>query len=375
MPPGAGAYSVLPTVGDMDFEFIEGFKGGLTYGIGLDATYFSNFFLEENDSDSEVSLSITPQIAYISDPEGGAPVSFVVSYSPGIQTYFDNPDLNGVGHGGNFSLIVEGSKTVISAQAQFSQSLGTDPLIGEFVTQSLFSASLGGSYQIAPRTTLFAGFDATTSDFGSDSVVGSNIYTASFGGYWSATENLSFGPAIQYSVALSDNTGTRDAWALIMQARYNVNTRIQVTGSLGVDYATNSRDDEDPIVGLTGRLAASYSITEKLSWSTSVLYITIPAPTEVDYVINNLTVSTALSRQLLRGSISVGIELNLAIYEVVGPAVDSLDNENNVGTFISYSRPVIADTVTFESSVLYAVNDGQSNWSQFQFSIGLNAQF
>jgi hypothetical protein len=289
--------------------------------------------------------------------------------------YLDNSDNNGIDNSGSVKMTLTGGRTIASAYVNVTQNSGTDPVIGEFVSETLFSAGVEGTYQLAPRTTVSGSVAAATTDFGTSSLEGSNIYTSYVSGSWAATEYFSFGPQIVYSKSTSDNSGTRDAWQFLMQAQYQVGARIQVSGSLGLDYATDSRDEGSGSAGLTGNFNANYTINDRLSWSGSVLYVTVPSPDEVDYVINNLTLSTSLSRKLLRASLDVGLALNVASYEAVGPTAGPLDDDNNVNLFVTYSRNLFLERVNFVSTAFYSVNEGQSSWNQLQLSVALNAQF
>lgn len=371
----AGINAISPIGEVFESTMGQGLKGGFAYGLGVNSIYDSNFFLTEDDPESEVSINYAPWISYGTDPEGGAKVSFTANYRPVIQTYMENTDYTGVDHSGDVSMRIEGVKTVITAHANYAQNSGTDQIIGEFVNESIFSAGIDGSYQIAPRTSLSASLTAAMSDYDSDSIEGSEIYTAYLGGYWSATERFSVGPAIRYGTAKSDNTGTRDSWEFLVQAQYRVGERIRIVGSLGLDYAENSLDEGGGTVGLTGGLSANYAINEKLVWVNSVQYVTVPSPADVGYVVNNLTVSTALNRQLLRGAVGLGLDLNLANYEQVGTAPSTLEDDNSTGVFLSYNRKFILERVDFQSRITYLINKGQEDWSQIQLSAGLGAQF
>jgi hypothetical protein len=353
----------------------QGFKGGFSYGLGVDSIYDSNFFLTEDNPESELGINFAPWISYGTDPEGGADFSMTANYRPVIQTYMENPDYNGMDHSGDVSMRIKGAKTVISAHVNYDQNSGTDQIIGEFVNESLFSAGIDGSYQIAPRTSLSASLTASMSDYDNDSIEGSEIYTAYIGGYWSATERFSVGPAIRYVTTKSDNTGTRDSWEFLVQTQYRLREKIQLAASLGVEYSTNSRDEGDGSIGMTGSLVGSYAISEKLEWVGSIRYITVPSPSDVDYVINNLMISTALNRQLLRGAVSLGIDLNLANYEQVGSVSTTLEDDNTMGAFLSYNRQLFLERLNFYSKILYVINSGQEDWSQVQVSIGLGIQF
>jgi hypothetical protein len=86
-------------------------------------------------------------------------------------------------------------------------------------------------------------------------------------------------------------------------------------------------------------------------------------------------ISTALTRQLLRGSIGLGLDLNTANYEQVGAASTTLEDDNSMGVFLSYQRNFLRDRLDFQSRIYYVSNNGQEDWSQVQVSIGLGIQF
>lgn len=370
----AGLIGSLPVPEGLEFGLTEGMKGGFVYGLALDSVYDSNLFLTEDNEKSEFSTNIAPRFSYMTDPEGGAKVTLTANYLPVFRTYWHNSDLNELDQSGDIAIRVEGAKTVLSAYLNYSELSGTDRLTGQFVNGALFTSGVQGAYQLAPRTSLFGSWKAAMSDYGTSSLAGSDIYTTEFGGYWAATERFSFGPSIRYSLAESDNTGSRDAWALLVQAKYKAGERIQLMGSLGVERATTSRDDEDT-VGLTGDLRATYALSEKWVWGNSIQYVTVPSPSEANYVINNLSVATELNRQLLRATVGVGLDLNISDYEGVGTVTTPLETEDNLGVYISYRRKFFLERVDFDSRVRYTVNDGQEDWSQLQISAGLEVRF
>lgn len=372
---GLGQESDSEMAQEMSPETSEGLKGIFLYGAGVSAVYDSNFSLSEDNPESELITGLSGAVAYFSDPEGGAPASITASYSPAYQSFLENSENNGIDQSGNVKMTLNGARSMVSGYANLSQNSGTDPVLGEFVSESLLSAGIECSYQLAPRTSVNGSLAVSTSDFGSGSLEGANVYSVYLNGSWLATEYLSVGPAIQFYRALSDNTGTRDAWQAVMQAQYQVGERIQVSASLGMDYSVNSREDGSGSAGLTGGFNASYSINERLSWSGSVLYVTVPSPSEVDYVINNLAISTSLGRKLLRAVVDVGLTLNVASYEAVGPTATELDDDNIVNFYVTYSRSLFLDRVSLIGGAYYAIADGQSNWDQFQLSLGLNTQF
>lgn len=353
----------------------EATTAGLDFGIGVKSVYNSNFYLTAHHPDNELSTDILPWVSYCSDPEGGAPISFTASYQPNIVTYLNHPDLNGVDHSGSAAITLTGSKTVISAYLNYLTLSGTDRLSGSFTTGSGLDFGMSATYQIAPRTSVFANWKVSQVDYDAGALVGSDSYSVGLGGYWSATERFSFGPSIRYDRDESANTGTRDAWALSMQARYLMGAKLQFIGSLGLQTSQNSRDGGGWQFGPVGGLAANYAINERLAWHNSIQYTIVPSTSEMNYLMNNLTISTALTRQLLRASLSLGLELELADYEEAGPVATTLGSESNLSAVLGYHRKLFSDRLDFDTSIRYTLNQGRTDWSQLELTAGIECQF
>jgi len=376
--PLVGLRGLEPAGEASPFSLLEAIKGGFSYGVGVNTTYDSNFFLTHDNPQNELTANVLPWIKYYSDPTGGAPFSLTANYQPMIRTYLNNPNLDGIDQSGGVTMKVSGAKTLLAAYMNYVTLSGTDRLSGTFVHGSVFTTGLRGTYQIAPRTSLFANVRYAQTDYGSSTLVGSDIYSAEVGGYWSATERFSFGPSLRYTREQSNNTGIRDAWAFNMQARYLLGNKLQFIASLGLQDATNSREAGTSTLGLTGGLSASYSINERLRWDNSISYITVPSATDVNYVVNNLAVSTVLTRQLLRSTVSLGLEMNLADYAGVGATgtnPSNVGNQDNLSLILTYRRKLFADRLDFDSSIRYSLNHGSTDWSQLQLSAGLRFEF
>jgi hypothetical protein len=160
-----------------------------------------------------------------------------------------------------------------------------------------------------------------------------------------------------------------------MEAQYSVARRIQLLASLGLDYTTANRDGGNDEVGLAGDLSALYSINELWIWQNSIRYITIPSPTERNYIINNFGISSQLNRQLLRASVSIGLDMNISDYERIDATNSSLETDTNFGIFTSYTRTLLTERLDFQTRIRWATNNGQQDWSQFQVSAGITLNF
>ncbi len=377
-PDPLGFYGVLP-IGDgfglgLTPSVGDGLKGGFAYGVELLTVYDNNFFLQESGTKSEMTALVTPKFSYTSDPEGGARYSLVANYSPAFRGYWHNSNLNGVDNSGDVTFRAVGAKTELTAYLRYSELSGTDRLTGQFVNGALFTTGLEGNYQVAPRTSIFASWSLSSSDYQDSGLIGADIYTTNVGAFWSATERFAFGPSIRYILAESDNTGSRDAWSLNFQGRYKAGERMQFLASIGLETAKSSRDSGET-TGLTGNLTALYAINDRLVWRNSIEYVTVPSPNQTNYVVNNFSYSSSLERQLTRGTVGIGIDLNLSEYEGVGPVGVALDNEENISAFINYRRKFFLDRLEFETELRYSENDGQTDWDQLRITAGFEVQF
>jgi hypothetical protein len=179
---------------------------------------------------------------------------------------------------------------------------------------------------------------------------------------------------MRYSRSESDNTGSRDSWALLGELRYRVGERIWLSASLGPQFSSNS-DSDDNSVSVSGDISSRYVINERWSWISSLRTATVPSPRDQGYIVNNYGLSTSLEHQLLRATVTGGIEFNFSEYEAVGTTLAARDNEENLSLFLTYSRSLFSDRISANSSVRYATNSGNTGWSQWLVSLGLSVPF
>ena len=211
-------------------------------------------------------------------------------------------------------------------------------------------------------------------DYGESSIFGFSNYSANVGGFWAATELLSFGPNLSYSTSSSDNTGARDSWGCSLQANYNDAELIQLAGSFGLQYSQNSRDSGTQL-NFTGSLSASYQFNELWSLNGSIQSGVVPSPTQTNYVINNWSISSTLNRSLLIGSIAMGLDMVFSEFDQVGDVGATQNAEQNISAVLAYTRPIFKDRFGFHTSLRYSLNRGQIEWSQIQLNAGLSMGF
>lgn len=347
-------------------------KGKVTYSLSTIASYTSNASLAAG-GDSDLIFSFNPAAYYTSDPEGGARYVINAYYAPSYQHYFEDSSRGGFNQNGGISFSTSGARATVEAFFNVAESSGADRITGDYSEASIFSGGLAFSYQVAPRTKVWSSLTAAHSDY-STRGEGSDIYSAELGAQWAVTERLSIGPSLRYNRAESDTTGVRSATGLLFNASYEATERFKLRASLGTEVVDHSRLSGSSDPSLTGDFSVDYRINELWSTSASIRYSNIPSPRDAGYVVNDLSFNAAVSRSLLRGSLSAGAGYGISSYERVDPAAVDRGDDETMSLFLSYSRPLPWERVSFFSSVSYAQSFSR-DWEQWGVSTGLSITF
>jgi hypothetical protein len=348
-------------------------KGGMNLALQVGATYDSNFFLDETNAESETSFYASPLIEYISDPEGGAKSSFAVSYRPSFRAYNENSEYNDVDHVGEVSWTIRGSKTELTLYSRYDELSGTDRLSGEFVNGSLFTGGMRLERRLASRTIGYLGASSAISDYSQSDLQGAQVDSLFLGGMWEASSRTAYGSTIRYSHISGDGVPDTDAWALLFEARHTVGSRINLSASIGPEYA--QEDGNQDRLSMTGFLKGTYNFAERWAWINSIRHALVPTSSSVNQLVDDLVVSTTLQRSLERGSIGGGLEYRYSEFVNIGRDADLRNDEQNLAFVLSWSRPLFTDRLALDTSARYAFNSGRSDWEQFLFALALRSSF
>lgn len=368
----AGAYAPrIDYIGDLPGVPI---KGGVSFAAEMEAIYDSNFFLDEEDEQDEMTLVFSPVISYHSDPEGGALLSFDLSYTPQFRTYLENSDLTDLLHSVTGNVVLSAPRTSVIAYGEYREVAGTDRLAQDFVEGSLLRLGIYGTYQLAPRTRIGVDLSYSKSEYDTGQFGGS-FYEAEISANWDCTERLSFGPLLRYTRPQARSVESRDTWAFLVQANYVIDERLKFTASLGLErseYGSGSGAEWD----VTGDINATYFITERLRWSLSLRHATIPAPSTEGYYAQDLTIVTALTRELNYGEISLEVHWSTASYEAAGGAPEDGRKDDRFTTAeIIYRRPILSERMSFEGSLAYSMGSGGIDYDRWIASVGVTYNF
>ena len=348
-------------------------KGGMNLALQVGATYDSNFFLDETNAESEISFYASPLIEYISDPEGGAKSSFAVSYRPSFRAYNENSEYNDVDHVGEVRWTIRGSRTELTLYSRYDELSGTDRLSGEFVNGSLFTGGMRLERRLASRTIGYLGASSAISDYSQSDLQGAQVDSLFLGGLWEASSRTAYGSTIRYSHISGDGVPDTDAWALLFEARHTVGSRINLSASIGPEYA--QEDGNQDRLSMTGFLKGTYNFAERWAWINSIRHALVPTSSSVNQLVDDLVVSTTLQRSLERGSIGGGLEYRYSEFVNIGRDADLRNDEQNLAFVLSWSRPLFTDRLALDTSARYAFNSGRSDWEQFLFALALRSSF
>lgn len=349
-------------------------KGDLSFGLSTSATYDTNVFLQDHHEEEDFSVAIRPWLAYRSDPGGDAAYSIEARYSPTFRESYDHSSLDGTDHAAEVAFKFQGAKTTLLLFANYVSLTTSDRFAGGIVEGSVFSCGLSGSYQVAPRTNVSASVLYSTSDFDTAGQTGADVLTFQLNGLWQATERLKFGPALRHTITESGNIGTYRSWAVLARGHYLVGERIDLSASLGVEMTSVSGKSGDEF-GLTGDLNASYQFNDRWSFRGSVRYATIPSPSDLNYLVNDLSFSAAFIRNLNRGQLTAGVTLSFSEFDESGPVTVTHKDEENLSAFIHLRREFFSDRVMWDSTIRYILNHGESDWNQWMFTTGFTVTF
>lgn len=348
-------------------------KGGMNLALQVGSVYDSNFFLDESNGEDETSFYASPLIEYISDPEGGAVSTFKASYGPSFRAYTENSEYNDVDHVGEVMWTIRGSRTELTLYSRYNELSGTDRLSGDFVNGSLFTGGMRLERRVASRTISFLGASTAISDYSQDDFQGSEVDSVFLGGLWEATPRTAFGSSVRYSHISGDGVPDIDAWALLMELRHNVGNRINLSVSVGPEYA--QKDGDQDRLGVTGFLKGTYNFAERWAWINSIRHALVPTSSSVNQLVDDLVVSTTLQRSLERGSIGGGLEYRYSEFVDIGPDADLRSDEQNLAFVLSWTRPFFSERLAFDASARYTLNSGRSDWEQFLLALALRSSF
>ena len=348
-------------------------KGGMNLALQVGAIYDSNFFLDESNGASETSFYASPLIEYISDPEGEAQSSFKASYSPSFRAYNQNSEYNDVDHVGEVRWTIRGSRTELTLYCRYDELSGTDRLSGEFVNGSLFTGGMRLERRLASRTIGYLGASSAISAYSQSDLQGAQVDSVFLGGLWEASSRTAFGSTIRYSHISGDGVPNTDALALLFEARHTVGNRVNLSASIGPEYAQEDGDQDR--LSMTGFLKGTYNFAERWAWINSIRHALVPTSSSVNQLVDDLVVSTTLQRSLERGSIGGGLEYRYSEFVNIGRDADLRNDEQNLALVLSWSRPLFTDRLALDTSARYAFNSGRSDWEQFLCTLALRATF
>lgn len=214
----------------------ETLKEKFHLSVGASARYDDNVYRSSSNEESDVIVSISPTLSFVSAQAGSAENTFAISYSPSYSMYFNDSDNNNLGHSLSLRLNKEMPKTSLGFNLNYSKSSGSNRFASGIIDHGSLSAGLSVSHRLTGKTSLNLGLSYNFDDFGNSALFDNNSYGVNLGLRYQFTGKISLGPYVNYRFTdLSDGGGSLDQENLGygISGSYQATGKTSFTGSIG----------------------------------------------------------------------------------------------------------------------------------------------
>ena len=242
---------------------------GFTFSVEGGAEYNSNILLSE-DEESSFETFLRPSVTYRSSADRSASFNFLSSYTPSIHVFWEDSDLNNVGHDFDAALSYSGGPLSLQLATSFYQNEGANRFSGTRSESTRGSASLSATYQLSGKTGLTSSVLYSTSEIDDErsenslnrSRGASSVVAVNFGGYWQATPLIKIGPNLRYATSESAFGTERDSLGLSAVLNYELSGKTELVLSAGIERVDSSFQGSS--TNPTGGFSLNYKPTDFL---------------------------------------------------------------------------------------------------------------
>lgn len=380
--------------------FDTGFSAPVPGGSGFDA---SGGFGDSSELFLPSSFAVSTSSYYDSnrDLRGGTedtPVEddFVQAFSTSVRWSKDTSDWSlSISTSGNCELPLKAEDSIsfgygftglaayhvgrLSLSGSLNQGFNKDSnrFYGGVVEQQSYGVSITGKYELSPKTSAVASFNASWTDGEGDvSSTGSNDFNLS--AMWRYSPLLQIGPGVSYSQDSSDLLEARETIGPTVSVNYKLSSKVNLSGMLGwefLDRGSESGGGGAPF--LTTSLSASYQLNRLWGFSCSLNRGVQADGLAGSEYLENTAFGWAVHHQV--GKVKTMLDLGLVqtSYQQTGngPASAGIDY---VTSSVSVSMPVMADQLA--ATIFIRYKDSMSDnivqdWNAVQIGASFNYQF
>lgn len=396
-------------------------RQGWRFGLGTQAMYDSNIFLDGANERSDLKLTASPSFEYRSAP-AGVPGQINFLYTPHFRHYVDNDDLSTIDHALNSTISYTGARTVFTATASGGRFSHADRFVGGVSESVRANGIVSLHQQIGSRSSLRfnwqGSFNRDEARQASSAILGEperKSSVAQLSAFWQASSKTQFGPSLRYNTQTSTLSGDHRSVSFLGVIEHQPKEGLELSLSLGVERVLEARFGQDESYDGTGTFTITYDVDERVRLGADLSYASVgqgngstrsggggqrfsgdayvvyqpnpdwrfrvvgtfdsfPSADGGNTSIENNRIQATLSRIIPSGSISLTGRLSVTDFEVSGGGLPRGDS-NYHSLILRYVRE-LGDQGRLNTSLFWSESSGGGlDWDRIQAAIGLDWDF
>jgi hypothetical protein len=266
-------------------------------------------------------------------------------------------------------------KITASVKTRFANNAGVNRFVGAFLEQRTFSNSAKINYRLSSKTSAEVSWTQQSIENQTDGFVDTSSNTLNAAALWQATPLVRLGPGFRYGVRTGFEDSEFTAVGPLLRADYNLSAKIDLTSSVGLDFAETPSGENELFnwrVGLNYRASALWGVNLKMVRDTQATLITGGGFDQIS------SYSFGYTRKIRRAN----LQLRVAYVDIdpqgsTGAALGFRDS-TSVDYTASLGFPIIGDEVNLNVNLAWrdftTVDDLQS-WDGFGSGLSLAWRF
>lgn len=376
--PAGGGFFQNPLAAATMVSLPDGMRSRLGLGAFLSGNYSSNPTMgytgngigPADSGDGDFSMTLGGSVSYGS---GNSDWSYNVAYSGGYSHSFNLEDLSGYSQSASASLSREGGRWNGTLGLSLSAGTGANRQYQAVVDETNLGISLGGSYEVSPKTSITGSLGTSVSIANGGNPRGSDdagSFTGNLAAMWRYSPLLQFGPGVRFSQESGDNGQGRTSLGPTINANYRLSRKISVNGQIGLEFAEYDGGNSDSSVSTS--IGASYAISKLWSMNASLSRGAQADMSGTGGFNESTNFNLAVQRRIRKANLSAG--LSYAIDDALsstGSRTSGNDRED-LGFNASLSMPIFAGRASASTFFSYQNQSDNSTSDSGNFSAGFS---
>lgn len=365
--PAGGGFFQNPLAAVWTPSLPDGTRSRIGLGTSLSGVYSSNPTMgytgngigPSDSGEGDFSMTLGGNLSYGS---GNSNWTYNVAYSGGYSHSFNLSELGGYSQSAAASISRDGGRWNGTLGLNLSIGSGANRQYQAVVDETTLGISLGGSYQVSPKTSITGSLGTGLSIADGGNPRGSKdagSLTGNIAAMWRYSPLLQFGPGIRLSQESGDNGQDRTSIGPTINANYRLSRKISVNAQVGLDFAQYDGGSSDP--SLTTSIGATYAMSRLWSMNASLGRNTQADMSGTGGFNESTSINFAVQRRIRKASLSASLSYGLDEALSATGTGTSGNNRENLGFTSSLSMPIFAGRAS--ASTFFSIQDQSGNSS------------